>query len=332
MNTHKALMLASLVLTALAAAFLFIGPAAFSLPNAPPPQVQGLSFTTSTGGPLGNTGVHPADLLSAGGVPLVACENLGLLCTDGATGAKDEILGLSFGDDFSPQGLPGLLFSVAPGSQGAPTTAVRLEASCTLSEALSDAFETLIDSGNLQDLDGDGIACSSNSGFGLLISEGASIDELAALERDPCQSIDFDCDGIPEAPVYLTLKAGSPSLVLINATPADILVSGATAQPQVWASAAQLGLRLGDVIDALCIRSNGSLAFTRQDQILLSLAPGSPSLAALNASPADLFHPAPLGVAYHASQLGLLSSDNLDALLCDQPLAAIQLMLPVIRR
>ena len=49
--------------------------------------------------------------------------------------------------------------------------------------------------------------------------------------------------------VYL----GSPSLAAYGATPRDILMTSNAADAVVWASGADLGLQVGDVIDAICV-------------------------------------------------------------------------------
>ncbi|MBI1886214.1 MAG: thrombospondin type 3 repeat-containing protein [Chloroflexi bacterium] len=84
----------------------------------------------------------------------------------------------------------------------------------------------------------------------------------------------------------------------------------------------------GDDLDALCWWDDGDLVPELPglgDWYLFSLAPGSPSLAALGLSPADILYPtlglggvggvAPL-VGAPAAALGLLPTDNLDALIC----------------
>ncbi|MGD8624354.1 MAG: hypothetical protein PVF47_14565 [Anaerolineae bacterium] len=288
-------------------------PSAFT----PPPEVQGQSFSITTGDPLNGVGVNPADVLVSG-VPLILCFDLGLLCRDVDTGTYDDIQAVSFGWDFGSSGLPLLQFSVDAGSRGLPGTAVRVEADCSPAEPQGDVFETSLDGANEQDLDGDGLACGSNSGLGLALSEGSPADNLDTLERDPCLFPDPNCDGLPDDPILLALAGDSPSLDLVGATGADILVAGIEFVPTIWAGGStDLGLVAGDEIDALCVGENGNAEYDDGDRVLFSLAPGSPSLASLSASPADLLAPAPLRVLYPAGALGLETADNVDALNCE---------------
>jgi hypothetical protein len=300
--------------------------------HAPPAEVQGQSLSVTQGGPATATGVHPADILGIGGAPLIPCENLGLGCYDDDSDALDDIAGLSFGEDFAGGDLPPLQFSVATGARGAPGTAVRTEADCAPAQPQADAFETALDGTNVQDLDGDGVACADGEGFGLSLAEAPAGDNLDALERDPCQSVDLNCDGFPEGSIFLTLAPDSPTLALINATAADILVTGIEFAPTVWASAADLGLSAGDMIDALCLNEDGDSVYGSGDQVLFSLAPGSPTLAALSASPADLLRPGLVAVGVPASALGLEKTDNVDALVCTQPLVFSDLYLPLVNK
>jgi hypothetical protein len=304
-------------------------PAALPTPKA---EVQGQGFSVTSGGPLTVSGVHPADILGIGGLPLIPCEHLGLVCTDPASGAQDDVRALSYGWDFGGI-LPPLQFAVGAGSKGAPGTAVTAEAGCLPPEPQADVFETAFHGVNWQDLDGDGAACAGNAGYGLLLTEGASSDEVDGLSRDPCQFVDLDCDGWPENPVYLVLSPGSPTLDLIGARASDILVAGVEYAPLVWAEGTtDLGLDPGDAIDALCLRENGSGTFDVQDQVLFSLAPGSPTLGLLGASPSDLLVPGGPRVAVGASSLGLMAADNVAGLVCSSALVGKRIYLPVVMR
>jgi hypothetical protein len=288
-------------------------PSAFT----PPPEVHGQSFSIASGDPLQGLGVNPADLL-VGGVPLILCLDQGLLCKDVDNGAYDDIQAVSFGWDFESSGLPVLQFSVDAGSRGLAGTAVRVEADCSPAEPQADVFETSLDGANEQDLDGDGLACGGNNGYGLTLSEGSISDNVDTLERDPCLFVDPNCDGIPDDPILLALAGGSPSLDLLGATGADILVAGIEFVPTIWArGSSDLGLVAGDEIDALCVAENGNGAYDDGDRVLFSLAPGSPTLASLSAGPADLLAPGPPRVLYPAGALGLETTDNVDALNCE---------------
>jgi hypothetical protein len=297
-------------------------PTAFS----PPAEAHTQAFSVSNGSPITSTGLSAADVLGAASGPVIACEDLGLLC-----GANDDVRGLSYGYDFSAPNLPPIQFSVVKGSRGITGTAVRAEADCVPAEPEADVFETTLNGANDQDLDGDGTACSANVGFGLGLTEGAAGDNVDEIERDPCLTIDPDCDGVPDEPVYVTLAPGSATLSEITATSADILITSPDFASQVWASSAQLGLTTSDVIDALCVQNVGDAAYGLGDRVLISLAIGSPSLAKWGAGPADVIHP-PVGVMYAASKLGLLATDDVDGLACSSDVQFATLYLPVIRR
>lgn len=300
--------------------------------DAPPDEVQGQSFSVARGDPLTTAGVHPADILGVDGIPLVLCENLGMVCNDFTTDDVDDITGLSFGQDFTATGLPPLQFSVAAESRGLAGTAVRIEANCSPSQPQSDVFETTLDASNVQDLDGDGGDCGSNHGFGLGLTEDTTADNLDALARDPCQSIDWDCDGVPEQPLFLVLAPDSPTLAVIGASAADILMAGVEVAPLVWANGTtDLGLSADDVIDAICLQEDGNGVYDTEDQLLFSLAAGSPTLAALSAGTADLLRPSPPSVAVAAHFLGLEKTDNVNAITCTEVDLA-KLYLPLIQR
>jgi hypothetical protein len=282
---------------------------------------------------LTTTGVHPADILGAGAALLIPCENLGLLCVDFNSSAMDEIAGLSFGVDFTESALPPIQFSVDRASRGRAGSAVRAEADCSPAQAHADVFESAFDGNNVQDLDGDGVACAGNAGYGLSLSENSQSDTLNALDRDPCQTVDLNCDGAPDQAIYLTLAPGSPTLALLGATSADILASGADFVPTVWAAgAANLGLQAGDVIDAFCLFEDGDGVYGQGDRLLFSLARGSPTLTRIAAGPADLLVPAPPRVAVPAAALGLEATDNVDALSCTQAVTRLDLFMPLISR
>jgi hypothetical protein len=301
-------------------------------PAAPPPEAHAQSFSVASGSILLETGVHPADVLGLMGNSLIACAELGLICSDPFTTAQDQLGGLSFGQEFSRPSSIGMQFSVAAGSQGLAGTAVRLEAGCPFAEPQADAFHTDLDGTNAQFLDGDGSPCAMNDGLSLYLTEGRATDDIAALEGDPCELVDIGCDGIPDEPVYFSLKPGSPSLDWLGAQPGDILVSSGNMLPNLWASASELGLASDDVIDALCLREDGDLAFTLADRVLFSLAPGSPTLATIGASPADVLRPSAARIAYRATALGLEAADDVDALWCPGTIGPFDVHLPILSR
>jgi hypothetical protein len=237
---------------------------------------------------------------------------------------------LSYGNDFTTSDLPPFQFSVAPGSLGLPGTAVRVEADCIPAEAHADVFEAALDGQNQQDLDGDGAPCSSNGGYGLDLNEASGGDDLDEIARDPCVFVDVNCDGDPEEPLFVTLAPGSPTLLELNAIPADVLLTGSQFAPEVYASGVNdLGLQAGDVIDGLCVRENGDGGYGSGDLIMFSLTAGSPSLAAWQVSAADLLTPRNQ-FRYRAAALGLQDTDDIDGLHCSAALSLYAIQLPII--
>ncbi len=301
-------------------------------PHAPPEDVQSFSFSVARAGPAAALGLRPADILGAGGIVLIACEELGLACADPDTGAEDDLSALSFGGDFTANGLPALHFSVKTGALGAAGSAVSVEAGCSPAQPQADAFQTGFDGSNAQDLDGDGVACAGNGGYGLTLPETPASDDIDALERDPCQSVDLNCDGRLDNPIFFALASGSPSLTNIAATTADILVATGDFLPVIYADHSSLGLVSGDAIDALCLQEDGSGVLDSGDKVLISLASASPSLAALNASPGDLLSVAPLSIFHRAADMGLAANDDLDAVLCTADKVSGSLYLPLIQK
>jgi hypothetical protein len=296
-----------------------------------PPEVLSQSFSVERNDPLTAAGRRPADILTLSGAMLLPCESLGLLCYDPASGTYDDLAGFSQGVDFWGAEPPTVQFSVGRGSTGLPGTAVRIETTCLPAEAHGDVFASRLNRLNQQLLDGNGTACSGNSGLPLLIHEGPISDDLDALDIDTCRSVDMNCDSQPVGLTFFTLAPGSPSLAMFGATPADILVSGIDYAPMIWASRTALGLMNGDAIDALCLAENGNGFFDNQDRLLFSLAPDSPSLAAHMRSAADLLRPgARPGVS--AAGIGLQSSDDLDAALCSGSLVIRDIYLPMLRK
>jgi hypothetical protein len=153
-------------------------------------------------------------------------------------------------------------------------------------------------------LDGDGEAAGFPAppppfpGIGLAETSGEDVDAL-----DGCS-----VSGASTGPIYFTLAPGSPTLGTLGASAADVLTASGGGSPSVAFTAASIGLTSGDVIDALAF--DGS-------SLRLSLAPGSPTLTSLSASPADILASAggPSGPITVADTLpGLTPTDNVDAL------------------
>lgn len=166
----------------------------------------------------------------------------------------------------------------------------------------------------LFDGDGLGAACPASHSLGLI--EEPSSDDLDALNEQPPSFVDELGEGDLDSPVFISLSAGSPSLETLEKGPADILWTVGF-EPGLYASASSLGLLSGDDIDGMCINDfgGGPRFVPETDTVLFSLAPGSPTLADLGASAADVLEPGPR-VHLRAGQIGLRVSDDINALKC----------------
>jgi hypothetical protein len=295
---------------------LLLAPPLSLASGAPPPESQRQSFSVTVGSPLLATGVSPADILIAGGLPAIPCMDLGLTCAPTLIEWRDQLGGLSYGFDFTFEGPP-VQFSVAYGARGAPGTPVRIEADCSPAEPQADSFASPLDGSNAQILDGDGISCAAgNAAPGLGLTEIPSSDDVGALAGDPCLTVDLDCDGASEGPIFFTLSPGSPALKMLGAGPADILTVSQDTGPALWGSAQELGLAQEDAIDALCLGEDGDGRYGPADRLAFSLAPGSPTLTRLGAGPADILAPGGPAIFVRAARLGLERTDDIDGLVC----------------
>lgn len=293
------------------------------------PVTSGTTYYLQAGGFSSDSGqLHLGASFAAGsGVAFtpsvrIQCGALGLIpdgCDDGSDGDQDDLDALSYGADFGPKDEETIAFSVAPGSTGLPGSAVAAQAACTPAQPQADEFSSVLGGTNTLVFDGDGVNGACPTVFSLGLIERPQSDDLDALVDQPPSYVDGNNDGVPERPVIFSLAPGSPSLTQIGAGPADVLYTMNGVLPIVYASAASLGLQAGDDLDALCLSDNGiGFSFTPgTDRMLFSLAAGSPTLASIGASAADVLQPgAPVTVAVHAAQLGLQNSDDLDALKC----------------
>ncbi|MCH8995422.1 MAG: hypothetical protein IH959_10755 [Chloroflexi bacterium] len=117
--------------------------------------------------------------------------------------------------------------------------------------------------------------------------------------------------------MYFSLDAASPSLDSLGLSAADVLKTANGGVPTVYASAAALGLREGDDLDALCLRESGDGVYGAQDVLYFSLASGSPTLSQIGAGPGDILAPGDLPIIVQsAPSLGLLVTDDVNALKC----------------
>jgi len=261
----------------------------------------------------------------------ISCTALGLTtdgCDDGSDGDQDDIDALSFGDDTMANANP-IAFSVAPGSQGVAASGVAAQAACSPPEPQADEFTSGRNGTNTLVLDGDSQGSGCPGGFGFGLNERPASDNLDALDGHPPNFVDENGDGVLDLPVYFALAPNSPSLAALAATSADIFWTiGFT--PGVYASASNLGLQPTDDIDGLCLVDRGQTAHYDPgvDSILFSLKAGSPTLAAIGASAADVLAPGP-SVRYRAAELGLQASDDLDAMKCFQTSGPSTVKVPV---
>ena len=228
--------------------------------------------------------------------------------------AGDVPMTLSFGVDAIPSGV--FFFSVdrdARAISGLFPPDVSTERS---SGAAGDVYRSFFPPNHTLVLDGDGLGGSpAPDGLGL-DEDGASIDDLVALEMCAPGALDTDGDALPDAPVYFTLAAGSPTLTTLGAGPQDILTapSDGSSAAAIWPTGASLGLVAGDVIDALA---------TDTTSVYFSLAPGSPTLLGPDGeadppndpnpddmTPADILSQAFVSI-FPGSALNLKDDDNL---------------------
>jgi len=281
-------------------------------------------FTLAPGSPsLG--AATPADILVPpvppipGGIPPpvvgIPAAALGLV-------AGDVLNSISFG--FGPPGpAPFLevLFSVDAAAVGAalgPPPPPYLACEAVGGQAkgdvfLSQPFGPPLPKLNILALDENGLADSPCGpvpvppGLGLLAPPP---DDLVGLDLCPVSAV-FSGAAVT-SPVYFTLAAGSPTLGVLAATTADVIVKPPGAAPPAIALPAPLmGLVPADVVDALEVPPGAGFA-------LFSLAPGSPSIAGCGYLVGDVLVSGPgpcgAGVAVAAGALGLGAADNLDAL------------------
>jgi hypothetical protein len=289
--------------------------------------------------------LDPADILHnfMPGMPMtcIPCANLGLV----GCGGGDDLDALSYGADFgnipSDQGYVG--FSVERGSVGLATTAVNVEASCSLPEPEADEFATQLDGNNSQVFDGDGVPCGTNMGPSMGLQEPGlqepNGDDLDALDNMDCLGVDWTdptggtADGVPDREVYFSLDGASPTLAANNWSAADILVTIGGALPTVYATAAQLGLIAADDVNGLCLTDTGMDDYfdpgnpdpAARDYLFYTITASSPSIIDTVApdlvpDAATIMYVQSSGVAIPvdpAAALGLAAStDDLDAMKC----------------
>jgi len=258
-----------------------------------------------------------------------------------------DVDALSFGHVF-PVGhtVLGVEFSVAPGSVGTAGSAVFGEsAGIGFADEPADIFASGLGGTNGLLWDGDGLPAPGVPVIGPLglIEPGSNVDAWDATPP-------FGSPPIAPSIHYTVtagVAAGHPSYggsippPVVPPTGAWILFSppvvGYSVAPAIYATDLAIGLGPGDDIDALALVDDGILGPTAGDTIYFSLTPGSPTLAGLGASAADILVTTLGGVpaiAIPAAALGLLPSDDIDALdliLIPEPgLATLMCLVPLL--
>ena len=288
---------------------------------------------------------------------MLAFLGLGALCAQAATYSIDASGPLRFEDDlfnpgpgmaYSGSGAPGIEvnamsygrtgqigstihFSVASGAVGAPNTAVNGEATGftgaagSIGDESADVFSSAGGGSNVQIWDGDGVVAFGGTPgapappLGLAEPKADNVDAYDARTTAPSlpnlgASIFFSVDPATAAGPYG--GSSSADIFMMPAIPGYSIPP--SVPPPPYAAAAQLGLQLSDDIDALVYFEDGTPGPTAGDVVFFSLAPGSPTLAGLGASPADILSTSPgagTPVPFMpASALGLTPGDDLNAL------------------
>jgi hypothetical protein len=263
----------------------------------------------------GLNGVFPDDLLLPGPAPLLP--GAGGLLPGPLVPPPVDVDAFTFSQVFTgPHSVLGVDFSVAPGSVGAAGSAVLVESGGVgFVDEPADIFGSGLGGGNIQIADGDGLPPGPALPLGL-VEPGSNVDGWDATA--PFGPVAFPG-------IYYSITAfdaaAHPIYAGTGSTGADIFFSppvvGYSVAPALYAAGVALGLAPGDDIDALAIIEDGSGGPSPADVIYFSLTPGSPTLAGLGASPADILVTsvggAP-GVAFPAGAIGLLPSDDVDAL------------------
>jgi hypothetical protein len=279
-------------------------------------------------------GGSPADLISQDprnptGAPIIVyrAESLGL-------SPDDNIDGVSFGREpvFVTGGSYAPEFSVDRAAIGSAGTAVFIESSMPSGpEASSDIFEMFhpvpmpppLLPANRQAWDGNGTNAPT-----LQLREsspdGAVPDDVDALEGPP-RMVDANRDGVRDLPVYFSLAPGSPTLADLGASPADILVCaapatgvcGSSSLPVVFISRGDLGLQAADNLEDFALdATTGNVDFT------VSSGAGLPAGAILKRPGFDACPSGgPPCTKLSPADVGLLASDNMNALDALQPVA-----------
>ena len=269
--------------------------------------VNGQDFSIDPASPEALVMFSPAAIVAqGGGVNLVKSTELGLSLTD-------NIDGFSYNMNF-----------LRPVTAGNPL-AVRFSVSRTTIGALMSIVNTeAMSSGAAGDVFWSFATPGAGTTLGQWQWQDASVIGLTSLPP-----VESDVDGVEGlnggvVPPTAYFSVDPVTAAGLGVSPADILYQNAVGPgappPVVFANEAVLGLAPGDDIDALAVfdvlmpgvYGVGDFAF-------VSLAPGSPTLAALAASPASIIEIsvfAPPFVTLNFAQFGLLATDDINAITC----------------
>lgn len=279
------------------------------------------TFSLDKGSPsVLNLGVDPADLLSPGGPPpptQVLAASLGLMLGDeldavsgGADAVQDSNILFFSVDRLSAGAVPGVM----------PPWDVLNQA--LLGQQAGDLFVTTDAAGVWKTPVPGGLNYLRDNQHSLGLTPQALPNVQAQPPIDRMDAVAFEefdltQDGIHDLNVYFSLDPLSPSLGALSA--ADILLAPPGMPFGPFAGAGTMGLLPDDDLDALVLLDLGAVGQLDPgvDWALFSLAPNSPTLAAMGFSPADIFMTRFQNasvVRYPAADLGLLFDDNVDAL------------------
>lgn len=194
-----------------------------------------------------------------------------------------------------------LYFSVSAASVGIPGSAVNIQA--TGNGAAGDIFVALVNP-------------AGGPIIGPILWNDAPAVGLTPLPvQDEISGASYPKLPFTTNAVFFTLDA--PSAAFYGRTPADIFY---TSPGIVYAPLGMLGLTPADEIDALAVIDNGMIGvLDPPDTIYISLTPASPS-APMFGGPAAILQVWPVIMPlYFGPQLGLLPTDDIDAITCFGP-------------
>jgi hypothetical protein len=255
---------------------------------------------------------YPATYSSAdivyqgGGTKKYTATDLGLIASDEVTsfcGGADNVFpaGSAYWSTFH--------YSVDRATVGTLSSVINTES--TGNGAAGDIFRIVIDGG-------------SNVAIGPTLLVDATVNGLSTITPGP-QS-DIDAINTPGLGVWFSVNAVTATRLTgagLACTSGDILYQatpGPSAPlPVVWATRAQLGLVVGDDIDALMMSGAGGTGLNPGTIVYISLAPTSPSAGALGTATAIQVYPGPPAVVFNATSLGLLAGDNINAMTACDP-------------